>query len=417
MGMNRRALKLAHATQPTTTSPGRLVVPALSLGSFITTLMFAAPAPFLTDIARDLDVGVSLVGQVTAAMLILAAPLGLVTGPIADVYGARHLIVLGLCGTTACLLIFGFAPIFPVLFVASIAGAWSEATVPGLSLAIAGTRFAGPASRRAIGWIVGALASAPIVGVPLLTTIGGIAGWRAAFLAAGGTAVVIVVLVAVWLPDDRRRPEDRLRLKTLLNAYRPLLHHTAMRGLYACTVLRSLSWLGLLTYFGALLRDRFALSTSAVGWVYMLAGAGYLLGSLLAGGPLARLPARPVVAISNVTMGLLMAVAFAAVLDTRLTIALLPVAAFAGAVGWVGLTALLARDTPAGAGTTMVLNGSLFNLGAAAGAGLGGMLLGVGGYTAVAVGLPLFALGSALCLVIRRSPLAPMPVASVEPWP
>ena len=167
---------MAHAIPPTTTAPGRLVLPALGLGSFITTLMFAAPAPFLPDISHDLDVGVPLLGQVTAAMLILGAPLGLVAGPIADRYGSRRLIVLGLTGTTACLLIFGLAPIFPVLFLASVAGAVSEATVPGLSLAIAGTRFTGPASRRAIGWTVGVIAGAPIVGVSILTTIGGVAG-------------------------------------------------------------------------------------------------------------------------------------------------------------------------------------------------------------------------------------------------
>ena len=393
---------MAHALQPTTTVPGRLVLPALGLGSFITTLTFAAPGPFLTDISRDLNVGVPLLGQVTAGMLILGAPLGLVAGPIADRYGSRRLILLGLAATTACLLIFGLAPIFPVLFLASMAGALSEATVPGLSLAIAGTRFTGPASRQAIGWTVGALASAPIVGVPILTTIGGIAGWRAAFLTAGGAALVIVVLVAAWLPEDTRRPDDPLRLQTIFNAYRPLVHDVAMRGLYACSVMRSMCWFGLLTYLGALLRDRFGLSTSEVGLAYMLAGSGYLLGSLAAGGPFARLPARPLVGISNVTMGVLMMVAFSAILDTRLTIGLLPLAAFAGAVGWVGLTALLTTESPAGPGTTMVLNGSLFNLGAAGGAGIGGFLLAVGGFDALAIGLPLFGLGSALCMGIRR---------------
>ena len=156
------------------------------------------------------------------------------------------------------------------------------------------------------------------------------------------------------------------------------------------------------------------LSTSEVGLVYMLAGSGYLLGSLAAGGPLARLPARPLVAVSNVTMGLLMMVAFSAILDTRLTVALLPFAGFAGAVGWVGLTALLTSETPAGAGTTMVLNGSLFNLGAAAGAGIGGVLLATGGFNALAVGLPLFGLGSALCMGIRRSRVNDLPAGSVS---
>ena len=77
-----------------------------------------------------------------------------------------------------------------------------------------------------------------------------------------------------------------------------------------------------------------------------------------------------------------MAVAFSAILDIRHTIALLPLACFAGAVGWVGLSALLTSETPAGAG-------------------IGGVLLGVGGFNALALGLPLFGLGSALCMGIR----------------
>jgi predicted MFS family arabinose efflux permease len=130
----------------------------------------------------------------------------------------------------------------------------------------------------------------------------------------------------------------------------------------------------------------------------MLAGAGYLVGSLVAGGALARVPVRPLVAAGNVIMGLLLMVAFSGIVDSRIAVGLLPMAAFAGAVGWVGLTELLTGETPAGAGTTMVLNGSLYNLGAAAGAGLGGLLLATGGVGALAVGLPLFAFGSALCV-------------------
>ena len=132
-------------------APGRRVLPALCLGSFVATLTFAAPAPFLPAMERDLGVGVPLLGQVVSAMLLLSAPLALVVGPLADRYGHRRLIVLGLIAAAVCLLDFGLAPAFPVLFLASVAGALAEATVPGLSLAIAGTRFAGPASRRAIG--------------------------------------------------------------------------------------------------------------------------------------------------------------------------------------------------------------------------------------------------------------------------
>ncbi len=44
----------------------------------------------------------------------------------------------------------------------------------------------------------------------------------------------------------------------------------------------------------------------------------------------------------------------------------------------------------------MVLNGSILNFGAAAGAGLGGLLLELGGYPAMAIGMPLFGITGAI---------------------
>lgn len=393
---------MASTVLPAAAASRSWVLPALGLGSFISLLSVSAPAPFLPDIASELGVSVPLLGQVTAAMLILSAPLGLVAGPLADRYGARRLMLLGLAASAVCLLVFGLATLFPMLFIASVAGALSEATVPGLSLAIAGTHFRGPASRRAIGWVVAAASIAPIVGVPLLTTISGIAGWRAGFLVGGGIALVIVVLSSAWLPKDSQQPGTAFRLRTLLDAYQPLLHDIGMRRLYSCSVMRSLCWFGMITYLGTALKDRFGLSTSEVGLVYMVTGGGYLLGSLVAGRALARFPVRPLVAVSNGIMGLLLMVACSGIVDVRIAIGLLPMAAFAGAVGWVGLTTLLTSETPAGAGTTMVLNGSLYNLGAAAGAALGGFLLAAGGVGALALGLPLFGFGSALCIWTPR---------------
>ncbi len=395
------ARALSHSTH-STPAPGPLVLPALGLGSFITMLTLSAPAPFLPDISRELGVSVSLLGQITAAMLFLSAPLGLVAGPLADRYGSRRLVLAGLVAAAMCLFTFGLVTIFPLLFIASAAGALSEATVPGLSMAIAGTRYAGPAARRAIGWTVGALSMAPILGVPILTTIAGAVGWRFAFLTAGGAAIVIVALVAAWLPEDAGRSREPLRLRTLLGAYRPLVNDGAMIRFYACTVTRSMCWFGFLSYLGVLLGDRFELTTRQVGMAYMLVGTGYLLGSLFAGGRLARVPACPQVAIGNAIMAMLMVVAFSAPVGTMLALGLLWIAAFMGAIGWVGLTALLASETPAGAGTTMVLNGALYNAGAAVGVGIGGVLLAVGGFGSLAAGLALFGLGSGICVWTPR---------------
>ena len=179
------------------------VLLALCLGSFVATLTFVAPAPFLSDMADDLDVGVPLLGQLVTAMTLLGVPLALVAGPLADHRGHRRLILFGLVAAAACLFNIGLAPTFALLLLSALAGALAEATVPGLSLAVAGTYFSGPASRRAIGWTVGSLASAAIIGVPIMALVGEVLGWRITFLGAGGVALAVVALRAGGCPMTR----------------------------------------------------------------------------------------------------------------------------------------------------------------------------------------------------------------------
>jgi predicted MFS family arabinose efflux permease len=73
----------------------------------------------------------------------------------------------------------------------------------------------------------------------------------------------------------------------------------------------------------------------------------------------------------------------------------------------VSMTTLLTTATPTGAGTTMTLNGSLFNLGAAAGSAIGGALLALSGFQALAIGLPLFSLAAALLSRSSSPPAQP----------
>ena len=58
-------------------------------------LNFFGTAPFYPDIARDLDTTVPLVGQVTTLMILISTVLGLAVGPIADRYGYRLMLVIG----------------------------------------------------------------------------------------------------------------------------------------------------------------------------------------------------------------------------------------------------------------------------------------------------------------------------------
>src|SRR5215203_1916057 len=204
-------IDLIPSTGTPLTDRDRRVLPALCLGMFVAMLTFVAPAPFFPAMARDLNVSVPLLGQVVAAMLLVSAAIGLVAGPLADRYGHRRLILIGLVSAAICLLTFGLAPTFAVLLVGALAGGLANAAVLGPSLAVAGTYFAGAEARRALGWATACMAGSAIVGVPLLTAIATHTGWRSAFIAVGSAMIGAVCLAAAWLPRDSRSPDGRLR--------------------------------------------------------------------------------------------------------------------------------------------------------------------------------------------------------------
>src|SRR5215218_2189366 len=374
----------------------RRTLVALGFGSFVAALVFVVPPLFFPQMASELHVGVPLLGQIMSAMLGLSVVLGLVIGPLSDRSGYRRLIVVGLIASAICFLVFGLAPTFLPLLLASAAGAVTDAAVLGSSFAIAGTAFTGTAARRAIGWTSAAQAGSAIVAVPLLAAIGTVAGWRVAFVVGGLAALAVVVLAALWLPRDHHRPVEPLRLDAILAPYRPLLRDSVMWRLYGATMVGAVCWFGLLTYLGAFLVEALGLGTGHVGVVYMAAGTGYCLGSLAVGGPLARVPTRLLVVFGYVATALLIALAFSARVGTTGSVVLITGASLMMGIEVVAMAALMTAETPSGAGTTMTLSGSLFNLGAAGGSAIGGALLALSGYQALAIGLPVFALGAAL---------------------
>jgi MFS transporter, DHA1 family, inner membrane transport protein len=390
----RGAVLSAHPVPKVPSAPGRVQI-LLCLSAFLAALNFFAPTPFYPQMARDLQTTVPLLGQVVTLMALISAGLGLLAGPLADRYGYRWPLVAGLVAIAIGLLGSGLAPTYPVLLGLGVVMGFGDALAYSLPFAIAATSFSGPSQRRAIAWTIGALSTAPIIGVPLLTVVGGLTTWRAALAAAGVTALGVAWLVAAVLPADRLRPASRLRVGALLAAYRPLLHHPPSLRFLAVSGLRGLWWVGLLTYMGAFLGTVVGFSPPQVGLVYALAGGAYTAGSITAGSLLGGLSPRLVVAVSSVVGGVLVAPMFLFPVPV-VVLPLLLAAAMLAAISSVSVVALLADESPAGAGTTMVLNGSVLNLGTAGGAVLGGGLIAFGGYPALGIGLPLFALAAAL---------------------
>jgi MFS transporter, DHA1 family, inner membrane transport protein len=374
----------------------------ICLAPLVGFLIGVALTPFFPAIAQDLGTSVALLGQTPAVSMLAAAALGLVVGPLGDHYGHRRLLVLGSLAVVVSALGSAVAPSYLLLLVAALIGSLSRAIVQPIAIAIAGERFAGDARRLAVSLVVASVAGSAIVGVPAMTAIASAAGWRAAIAALALVALGATALGAAVLPADGAPRAERLRLRGVLSAYGPLLRHGPTLGLIGSSLLRNAGTWAFFTYFGAYLIQVQHLTLVEVGWAYIALGLAFFVGSTLVGSRLGGLPSRLLLIASSVLQAIAMVVALLAPLSAVAVIATMTVAATVNAVGAPTVAMLLLNESPAGRATTMTLNQSAFSLGIALGSAVGGLLLGVGGYAAIAYSVPAFFLVATASIWLLR---------------
>jgi predicted MFS family arabinose efflux permease len=395
---------MMHADAP----PARWLVPTLTLAVFVNLLGAIALGPFLPVVAADLGVSVAMLGQIPAVMNLLAALLGLVIGPLADRFGYRRTLLVGLLAVLASSLATGLAPTFPILILVTLVGAIGRAAVLPVSQAVVATRFADETLRRAaLGRISTGQSGAVILGIPLLTTIAALLHWRGAFFVLAALALVVSSILVRMLPLDEPRAGGATRLRSSLAAYGPLLRHRPSLALILGGWLGNGSFWVIGTYVGAFYVQRHGFSTQEVGWVYLAIGLGALVGQLLAGGRLGSRPGTLVIA-SRTAFGCLTGASLLLPLPAPVAVALLTLGMVAQGLSNVGAIILLSSGAPTGRATALTVNGSAASLAGALGGGLGGLLLAVGGYLTLGWCVLILALTAAGVVWWSRIPYSPL---------
>jgi EmrB/QacA subfamily drug resistance transporter len=135
----------------------------------------------LPAIGRDLRGGAEGLQWIVNAYYIPLAAFMLLGGALADAYGRRRMLMLGVAAFATCSAACALAPSLPVLIGARACQGLAAALMAPTSLSILGDAFEGEARSRAVGlWaacttVAGALG--PVIGGLLIDT----AGWRAIF--------------------------------------------------------------------------------------------------------------------------------------------------------------------------------------------------------------------------------------------
>jgi predicted MFS family arabinose efflux permease len=367
-----------------------LITLSLSAYAAVTTEM--APVGLLPEIGHAFGVAESTAGLLVSLYAVLVAVLSVPLAFATRRIPGKRLLLAAMSCYTVSNVISALAPSLAVLAVGRAVGGVTHALFFSVFIGYV-TRLAPPGQTgRALALASAGVPAGFVLGVPLATALGNAAGWRAAFAAQAALMAVVLVLVAVVLPDVRSQAEGRPAPG----------RRRQMAAVIGSNTLVFLGQYTLYTYVSVLLL-RSGASPGTVGPILLVFGAFGLIGLWSAGPRLDRHLRGSVLVI------LVIAAAGIAAAGAAFPILVLVIVAGAvwngafGAVPSVYQTAAVRTQATSPELAGAWVNASS-NAGVAAGAALGGVVLGSAGIREAAwLAAALVILGIVMVLLSRRA--------------
>ena len=374
-----------------------LALAALALGGFaIGTTEFVASG-LLPDIARELlpqaYAASSSNAIAQAGILVSAYAAGVVVGaPVLAAVTARlprktvllGLLVVFVLATVATAVLPGFGLVVAARFVAGLPhGAYF-----GIAT-VAASEMLGPGKRgQAATSVLLGLTIANIVGVPAVTAVGQVAGWRVAYLVVAAAFALTFVAVLIAVPKGPGDPAATIGKE--LRAF-------ARVQVWLAIALGAIGFGGLFsayTYVAPITTDVTGLSASAVPVVLIVFGVGMTVGNIAGGRFVDRGIRRSVLAGFVGTLVALIVLLVGAHTVVGLFAGVFLIGVFASVLG----PAIQVRLMDVAAGSTTIAAASThsaLNIGNSLGAALGAVAIaaGLGYLSPIAVGVGVTALG------------------------
>lgn len=339
--------------------------------------------PFAPALSRGLDVPLTAFTSIIAVNQFTGF-LSLIFGPLADRWGHRSMMLLGLGVLGFGMLLGGLFPSYWPVFVALLLAGAAKSIYDPAILAFAGTRV--PYERRglAVGVLEMSWAGSSLLGIPLMGVLMDHWGWQVPFFVIGGSSLVCMLLLARFIPKDGMRKIGHGGPAGFVSALRKLAGERAALGVMSFIFCVSMASDTLFVVYGIWLEKAFGLSLLAIGFATTVIGAAELLGEGLIATLSDRLGLKRSVILGAVLSG--GCYALLPVMDVSLPFALagLFMVFLMGEFTIVGSISFCTEIMPEARGTMMAGYFAAASLGRVIGALMSGPLWVAGGIWAVA---------------------------------
>jgi predicted MFS family arabinose efflux permease len=381
-------------TRPSATAI-RLFVLAAATFTFVTTE--TQPVALLSPMAHGLSVSESTVGLLmtayAGAAALTAIPLTVLASPIPR----RRLVIVTVGLLALSQLALAFAPDYAVALGARLFGALAH----GVFWSVVAQAAAGLVPRDRLGRATAAAFAgnsvALVVGAPLVSVVGALAGWREAVGVMGLLALLVTIAMVRVLPEiDAPAPASDRR--ALISA---AFRHRGVMIVSAVTVLLAFGQFVAFTYMAPILRVHTGLTRTGLSAVLLVYGAAGVVAFARLGVMADRRPRAALLCCCG-----LIVTGLAVIVVIPHGTAPFVFAALAWGAGFTALPVFLqsavlraAPEMPDTASSIFVV---AFQIGIGGGALIGSVLLGSGHLTAIPeLALVLFVAGSVIALVAR----------------
>lgn len=381
------SLVIAYAQEilmaSTHTMPWRLVL-AGCIGMFAATATGSTRAPFLPDIAADLNASLPAIANlfgVTAASWGIAS---YVVGAVSDRVGRRIFLIA--CPALVAIIMFAIAYVqsfwglvILVVLAGLCCGAFTSTTLAEVSLRADSSQHG-----RAFGYVMSGQSLTLLFGVPMAAWLGGMVGWRGIHIALAGLALVAVGGMILGLQGSPATTKQSGGPNNRRTTLRSALTGPVIRLFIALAVERVAFGLAAF-YYAAYLRTAYDLPIEAVALPLIGFALGNIVGTITGGQIADRFPYRRInFAVGLIIAGMISIPWFLWQPGLQITVLISVGFAFFNAIARPSLLAALAEVPPDARGLVMGLNSSIASIGWLAAALVGGWLyseVGFGGFS------------------------------------
>ncbi len=339
---------------------------ALMFAGFSFVTVETAPVGLLPTISADLGVSLSAVGLLVTwyglTVAVASIPLTRLVGGVPRRYLLSGLLVVFVAATGLSVA----GPSYGALTAGRVVTALAQAVFWSVAAPAAAALFSPQVRGRVTSALFAAPAMATVLGVPAVTWLGQQAGWRAAFLAVAGLGLVALLGTATLIPTTR--PEKgHAAVGSAPDVRR-------FRSIIAATALAVTGVFAAFTYLAPFLTEVSGFSTGAISPLLFVFGVAGVVG-VLAGGVLVDRWPRPAVFVPVLVLTLALIALYAFGTHQGVVLVLIALLGFAVAQAPSIFQTRVLDVAPGNTDVASAWFSSAYNVGIAAGALIGGLLL------------------------------------------